>query len=111
MDDKCDLVLAPSEVQTKSKEDELKDVPADVELKVGMAKGMEADDVPSSLILQSGMCLLQSLVVGVGVHTGQLNSRTTASVASLMHHIVQCGKKKGRYTTAQCSCHGYVYFY
>ena len=95
MEDKCDLTLAPSEVHPKPKEGDAPDAPTDVDLKVGMARGMEGADAPTSLILQSGVCLLQSLVVGVGLHAGQLHPRTTTSVATLMHHIVQCGKKKG----------------
>jgi len=94
MNTSCDLTLAPSELQPTLKED-TKDSYADVELKVGMPKGMDAPDLPSSLVLQAGICLLQSMVVGVGVHAGQLHSRTTTAVATLLHHIVHCGNNKG----------------
>ncbi len=97
MEEKCDLTLAASEVKPTPKEGDMKDVPSDVDLKVGMARGMDAADAPTSLILQAGVCLLQSLVVGVGVHAGQLHPRTTSSVVALMHHIVQCGQRKGKY--------------
>ncbi len=96
MEDKCDLSLAPSEVPPAPKEVDGKDTPSDVELKVGMARSIEAADAPTSLVLQAGVCLLQSVVVGVGVHARQLHPRTTSSVAALLHHIVQCGEKKGQ---------------
>ena len=66
----------------------------------GMSKQLMAADLPSRLVLDSVLCLLRSLVIGVGVHSHQLNSRTTHSVASLLCHIVQCGTVRGRASCA-----------
>ena len=61
----------------------------------GMTKALQAADLPSRLVLDSVVCLLRTLMVGVGVHSDKLSSRATHSVASLLRHLVQCGAVRG----------------
>ena len=60
-----------------------------------MMKSMQATDLPSRLLLDSMVCLLRALVVGVAVHCHVLSPRLTRAVTSLLHHLVSCGTTRG----------------
>ena len=62
---------------------------------LGMTKPLQAADLPSRLLLDSVVCLLRTLVVGVAMHCHALSSRLTHSVASLLLHLVKFGARKG----------------
>lgn len=93
-DRKYDLTLAQSELRPKTREGESKDMPLDTKLTVGMATPFPARDVATSLLLQSSVCLLRSLVVAYGVHSHQLPQQSSIVLSKLLHYIVQCAKKK-----------------
>ena len=68
---------------------------AAVVLVAGLAKPLQAADLPSRLLLDSVVCLLRSLVVGMAMHCHALSPRHTRSVSSLLHHILKFGTKTG----------------
>lgn len=92
-DNKYDLTLAPSELEPKTK-GESKDVLPDAKLTVGMATPFPAEDMATSLILQSSVCLLRSVVVAFGIHSHRLPQFTSSVVSRFLHHIMQCAKQK-----------------
>ena len=61
----------------------------------GMTKPLQAVDLPSRLLLDSVVCLLRTLVVGMAMHCHTLNTRHTNSVSSLLHCLVKSGAIKG----------------
>ncbi|CAI8025922.1 E3 ubiquitin-protein ligase HERC2 [Geodia barretti] len=91
--DRYDLTLAPSELQPNAKERETKDEPEDADISICLSKPLQAPDLPSRLLLDSVVCLLRSVVVGMSMHCHSLNSRHTRSVSSLLHHLLQSGAK------------------
>ncbi len=90
-----DLALAPSEgLEPRTREGESKDTLSDAELTVGMATPFPAEDMATSLILQSSVCLLRSLVVAFGIHSNNLPLYTTSLLSDLLLYIMKCTKKK-----------------
>ena len=61
----------------------------------GLTKPLQAADLPSRLLLDSVVCLLRSVVVGLAVHCPSLSSRHTRSVSSLLHHLLKFGTGTG----------------
>lgn len=91
-DRKYDLTLAPSELEPKTKGGENKDAPQDTELTIGMPTPYPAHDMGTSLLLQSSVCLLRSVVVAVGIHSRQLPRSSFSLLAKLLHYIMECAK-------------------
>ena len=90
---KYDLTVAP-EVEPKNKEAESRDAPIDAELRVGMPIPYPAQDMASSLLLQSSICLLRSVVVAIGIHANQLPQYSFTALSKLLHYIMKCAKSK-----------------
>jgi len=65
-------------------------------LSTAFPKLTKKDDHPASLIATSAICLLQTLSVGAAYNCDSLSCQTLSSVASLYHHIVQCGIAEGK---------------
>ena len=61
----------------------------------GMIKPLQAVDLPSRLLLDSVVCLLRTLVVGMSMHCQTLNMRHTHSLPSLLHYVVKSGTRTG----------------
>ena len=89
-DGKFDLAIAP----VVAAEGEGKDAPVDADLTAGMATPYPAADMATSLIVQSSVCLLRSVVVAFGVHSHLLPDRITSLLSNLLFHIMECAKKK-----------------
>ena len=100
-DRKYDLALAPSELDPKAKDGESRDTPVDTNLSVGMPTPYPAEDMATSLLLQSSVCLLRSVVVAVGVHCKELPASSLGVLSKLLHYIMQCGKDMGMFV---CTC-------
>jgi E3 ubiquitin-protein ligase HERC2 len=94
-DNRYDLTLAPSELEARAKEGETKDEPEDADISVVLMKPLGAPDLPSRLLLDSVVCLLRSLVVGMAVHCQSLAPRHTRSVSSLLHLLLKSGAQTG----------------
>lgn len=86
-DKKYDLMVAPEAKPSGE------DSPVDAELTVGMTTPYPAEDMVTSLILQSSVCLLRSMVVAFGVHSHQLSQRTSTLLSNLLYHLMECAKK------------------
>ena len=69
---------------------------------IGLSKPLQAPDLPSRLLLDSVVCLLRTVVVGMAMHCHSLNSRHTRSVSSLLHHLLQSGAKTGTVFSPFC---------
>ena len=93
-DKKYDLNLAPSELEPKRREGDSKDSPTDTELTVGMAVPFPARDMATSLILQSSVCILRSVVVAFGIHSDQLSRHSQSLLSKLLYYVMECTKKK-----------------
>ncbi len=93
-DRRYDLALAPSETEPKPRDGESKDAPLDTELSVGMPTPYPAQEMATSLLLQSSVCLLRSVVVGYGIHSSQLPPYAFSAVSNLLHYIMECARDK-----------------
>jgi len=88
-----DLALAPSELEPRTKGGENKDTPVDAELRVGLPTPYPAQDMATSLLLQSNICLLRSVVVAVGIHAQHLpHSASYSTLSRLLHYIMRSTK-------------------
>ena len=101
-DRRYDLALAPSETEPKARDGESKDAPIDTELSVGMPTPYPAQDMATSLLLQSSVCLLRSVVVAYGIHSAQLPPYAFAAVSKLLHYIMECAKDKSELVVEVC---------
>lgn len=101
-DGKYDITLAPSELEPKTREGENKDAPVDAELSVGMPTPYPSRDMATSLLLQSSICLLRSVVVAFAIHCHQLPQYSFSVLSKLLLYIMQCAKNRGKSPPKGC---------